>query len=82
MPISPRVENKALLFLCLISVEHAQFPILCQNMSKITCIYRMTAIAKIREPIQHVLTLITMIIESLSFALYIQRQTPGKEKTL
>jgi hypothetical protein len=47
--ISPRVENKALPFLCLISVEHALFPILCQNMSKITCIFRMTA--KFREPI-------------------------------
>jgi hypothetical protein len=47
--IFPRIENKALPFLCLISVEHALFPILCQNMSKITCIFRMTA--KFREPI-------------------------------
>ena len=47
--ISPRVENKALPFLCLICVAHALFPISCQNMSKITCIFRM--IAKYREPI-------------------------------
>jgi hypothetical protein len=47
--ISPRVENKAPPFLCLIWVAHVLFPILCQNMSKITCIFRM--IAKFREPI-------------------------------
>jgi hypothetical protein len=36
--ISPRGENKALPFLCLISDEHALFPI-CQNMSKESLVF-------------------------------------------